>query len=66
MPLFDFESFSIFAENYIISSENVAMACEINGEVSRLLFEVLKSCIDSLYSWLGKWVDIVLLKLGRL
>lgn len=33
MPLFDFEAFSIFAENYIISSENVAVACDINGEV---------------------------------
>jgi hypothetical protein len=33
MPLFDFEAFSIFAENYVISSENVAVACDINGEV---------------------------------
>ncbi|KAL9547640.1 hypothetical protein PS6_007035 [Mucor atramentarius] len=34
MPLFDFEAFSIFAENYIISSENVAVACDINGELA--------------------------------
>lgn len=32
MPLFDFEAFSIFAENYILSNENVAVACDINGE----------------------------------
>ncbi|KAG2203871.1 hypothetical protein INT46_001123 [Mucor plumbeus] len=34
MPLFDFEAFSIFAENYVISSENVAVACDINGELA--------------------------------
>jgi hypothetical protein len=33
MPLFDFEAFSIFAENYCISGENIAVACDINGEV---------------------------------
>jgi hypothetical protein len=36
MPLFDFEAFSIFAENYVISGENIAVACDINGEVSIL------------------------------
>ncbi|OBZ85920.1 WD repeat-containing protein 24 [Choanephora cucurbitarum] len=34
MPLFDFEAFSIFAENYIISSDNVPLACQINGELA--------------------------------
>ncbi|KAI9257798.1 WD40-repeat-containing domain protein [Helicostylum pulchrum] len=34
MPLFDFEAFSVFADNYIISSENVAVACDINGELA--------------------------------
>ncbi|KAI9486600.1 MAG: WD40-repeat-containing domain protein [Benjaminiella poitrasii] len=34
MPLFDFEAFSVFAENYIISSSNVALACDINGELA--------------------------------
>lgn len=37
MPLFDFEAFSIFAENYIISNENVAVACDINGEVCSVI-----------------------------
>lgn len=34
MPLFDFEAFSILAENYIISGENVALACDINSELA--------------------------------
>lgn len=38
MPLFDFEAFSIFAENYIISNDNVALACDINGEVPILYY----------------------------
>ncbi|KAI8072162.1 WD40-repeat-containing domain protein [Gilbertella persicaria] len=34
MPLFDFEAFSIFAENYIISGDNIPLACEMNGELA--------------------------------
>ncbi|KAI8887732.1 WD40 repeat-like protein [Backusella circina FSU 941] len=34
MPLFDFEAFSIFAENYVISSENIAVACDKNGQLA--------------------------------
>ncbi|KAI7907105.1 WD40-repeat-containing domain protein [Cokeromyces recurvatus] len=34
MPLFDFKAFSVFAENYIISSDDVPLACAINGELA--------------------------------
>ncbi|ORE02129.1 WD40 repeat-like protein [Rhizopus microsporus var. microsporus] len=34
MPLFDFKAFCIFAEKYIISSDNVAFACDQNAELA--------------------------------
>jgi hypothetical protein len=34
LPLFDFETFSVFAENYEISGKDVAEACEKNSQVS--------------------------------
>jgi hypothetical protein len=33
LPLFDFKSFCIFAEKYVISNENIALACDQNAEV---------------------------------
>lgn len=33
MPLFDFKAFCIFAEKYVISSDNIAFACDQNAEV---------------------------------
>ncbi|KAI8076853.1 WD40-repeat-containing domain protein [Halteromyces radiatus] len=33
LPLFDFETFSVFAENYDISGNNVADACEKNSQL---------------------------------
>ncbi|KAI8989271.1 WD40-repeat-containing domain protein [Pilobolus umbonatus] len=33
-PLFDYKSFSIFADKYITSSDNVQLACDINGELA--------------------------------
>ncbi|KAI8377284.1 WD40-repeat-containing domain protein [Blakeslea trispora] len=34
MPLFDFEAFSIFAENYIVSGDDIPLACHINRELA--------------------------------
>ncbi|KAI8379573.1 WD40-repeat-containing domain protein [Radiomyces spectabilis] len=34
LPLFDFEAFSMFAEHYNISSENVVLACEQNSALA--------------------------------
>ncbi|KAI8146794.1 WD40-repeat-containing domain protein [Fennellomyces sp. T-0311] len=34
LPLFDFEAFSVFAEHYDISSDDILSACETNSEVA--------------------------------
>ncbi|KAG0749967.1 hypothetical protein G6F57_004287 [Rhizopus arrhizus] len=34
LPLFDFKSFCIFAEKYVISNENIALACDQNAELA--------------------------------
>ncbi|KAI8647401.1 WD40-repeat-containing domain protein [Parasitella parasitica] len=34
MPLFDFEAFSILAQNYVISGEDVAVACDVNSKLA--------------------------------
>ncbi|KAI8969296.1 WD40-repeat-containing domain protein [Mycotypha africana] len=34
MPLFDYEAFTILAENYVISNANVSLACDINSKLA--------------------------------
>lgn len=54
MPLFDYEAFSVFAENYIISGEDIALACDINGEVKISRYEkrivcsyIILACLEN-------------------
>ncbi|KAI8065802.1 WD40-repeat-containing domain protein [Gongronella butleri] len=34
LPLFDYETFTVFAENYIIADDNLAYACEMNSQLA--------------------------------
>ncbi|KAI8582866.1 hypothetical protein K450DRAFT_225216 [Umbelopsis ramanniana AG] len=34
LPLFDYETFSVFAQNYVTSGEDIKMACETNAKIA--------------------------------